>query len=429
MSKTFVYMLALLAIVSVSFSQIIIKEPYCCGTPNPRDTFCYIDRFMCDFYCPTNCYPIFEYSGFGYDCQGRYGYHYSCDTGDDGGKPALSVDFESTCEGNVVTVDEGNNDAHVSVKDSNNELIASGDTVNDEFTFSGCDMDGLTVKVTKSGYLPKEMSVDLISCSECGIPQLGGCTQDSDCAMNEKCLDGDCVQVPCPCGQVQNHQCMPYECCADSDCAADETCESNECVKKPDEGCKADGECSPMQYCDIPPGAASGSCKDVTGDCGYVENHVFVPYGYECGDEPGCPACSEGFACVDHGCVQNDVSCPTTGIVGDSKTCEAKENGQPCANCDYVVTDPTGKNSTGMTDENGNFDLPLTIEGTYRVALLKDGQVVKVIEVKAFPQAPPEEPEKPVAAGDGLGPMLAIAVLVLLLVLGLIYWRSRGKKK
>ncbi len=356
---------------------------------------------------------------------------------DDGGTtPALSLEFDSGCEGNVVTVDGAGDGASVVVKDSAGNILASGRTESDEFVFQGCGLEGISIKATMSGHLPGTLGGrDTVSCEECGIENASpaGCAADGDCAINERCLDGDCVQVPCPCGQVQNHQCMPYECCADPDCAADETCESHSCVKKPDEGCKADGECPPAQYCDVPPGAASGSCKDVTGQCGYVENHVFVPYGYECGSEEGCPACSEGFACVDHGCVQNDVSCPTTGIVGDSKTCEVKYDGEPCTGCEYVVTDPSGKNTTGRTDENGNFALPLGSEGTYKVALIRDGQVVKVIEVKAFPQAAPEEgaqPEKPAAEGDdaGMTALLALVVIAAIAVGAFYMMRGKGKK-
>jgi hypothetical protein len=161
--------------------------------------------------------------------------------------------------------------------------------------------------------------------------------------------------------------------------------------------------------------------------CGYAEGHRLIQY--ECGPEAGCPACSGSFTCVDHKCVQNEISCPTTGIVGDEKTCAATENGQACANCDFEVTDPAGRKSGGRTDEEGNFNLPLNLEGTYRVALLRDGQVIKTIEVRAFPQAKPEEAEKPTTTGSDAFPLLWLVVLVLLIIGAIIYWRSRGQKK
>ena len=387
--------------------------------------YCYYDSLNTPYpysYACTYC----DLATFRNDCEGTYGYQYSSSNcGDDTPTPSVSFDFDSTCDGNVVTVDGGGNDAHVVVKEGG-EIAAAGDTQGGVFTFDGCGMDDVTVKVTQSGHKPKELSVSIIDCAQCGAGPV--CEVDADCATNEKCVNEDCVPVECPCGQVQNHQCNEYECCSDADCAEGLNCEAHECVEP--EGCKSDADCGMSQFCDIPAGAPVGTCEEVTGDCGVAENHVFVPYNYECGSEPGCPSCEQGFDCVNHACVQSDLSCPTTGIVGDSKTCEAKENGQPCTNCDYVVTDPTGRESTGRTDENGNLDLPLNIEGTYKVALLKDGQVVKIIEVKAFPQAQPEVPEKPTTAGDDpMGMLLALLILLLLVAAGIVYWRSRGQKR
>lgn len=417
--------MALLMLVPSVYAQPYL--PYCCGGPTGYPVYQY--PWECFYSCWDGCY-VCDLSEFGYSCEGYYGYHYSCSQDNDEKPKTLDVTFSSTCDGNLVTVGGGGNTAHVVVKDTSLNIIAAGSTSNGEFTFSGCDMDDLYIKVTKSGYAMKELSgKDTVSCSECGQNETPGCTLDSDCLSSQECVSGECVNVPCDCGKVENHQCVPYACCSDSQCAADELCENHVCTKKPPAECTKDAECPAAKYCDIPAGQTGGSCRDVTGNCGTVDNHVFVPYGYECGTESGCPSCQPGYACVDHKCIQNDVSCPTTGIVGDKKTCEAKENGKPCVNCDYVVTDPTGKNFTGKTDENGNFELPLNMQGIYKVALLKNGTIVKVIEVKAFPQAQPEEPEKPAAAGPDLGAMIALLALLLLIVLGIVYWRSRGQKK
>jgi parallel beta-helix repeat protein len=351
--------------------------------------------------------------------------------GDDDSSPrTLSLGLESTCDGNIVTVEGAGDEAHVVVKDSGGNVVAAGQTSGDGFTFSGCGLEGLVIKATQSGYLPGTLlGVDTVSCASCG-QNMTGCALDSDCLSSQRCTSGVCVNVPCECGAYENRQCMPYACCSDSQCAADELCQNHLCAKKPAFECTSDAQCPATKYCDKPTGAAGGSCKDVTGQCGQVVNHAFVPYGYECGTETGCPTCPSGSSCESHVCMaKNDLSCPSTGIVGDRKTCAATENNQPCSLCDFVYTDPTGKNFIGRTDENGNFDLPLNMQGTYRVALLKDGAVVKVIEVKAFPQAQPQEPQKPAATGPDMGMVLMLLFLMLLVVLGIVYWRSRGQKK
>ncbi|MFH0885429.1 MAG: carboxypeptidase-like regulatory domain-containing protein [Candidatus Micrarchaeota archaeon] len=364
-----------------------------------------------------------------------YAYGYDCSTPDND-EPSpdnpLDVSIDPSCDGTVITVTSGGAvpGADVDVIAQYGPSIFSGTTDSNGQVTLDPDACGLTVRVyaDKDGYNSYNGDPTTIDCGTCG-PE--GCQSNDDCASDKKCnLDThECVGVPCECGVVQNHQCVPYACCSDSQCATGEICDNHICKEKPAFECTSDVQCAPTQYCDIPVGASGGSCKDVTGQCGQVVDHAFVPYGYECGTEEGCPSCGNGFACVDHKCIQNDVTCPTTGLVGDKKTCEATENGQPCVLCDFVYTDPTGKNFTGKTDENGNFDLPLNMEGIYKVALMKNGTIVKIIEVKAFPQGQPPEPEKPGQAGPDLGAMLALVVLLLLLVLGILYWRSRGKKK
>ncbi|NYZ74044.1 hypothetical protein H0O00_02790 [Candidatus Micrarchaeota archaeon] len=374
-------------------------------------------------------------SWYGYNCQGYYGYGYSC-IHDDNAEPKKQMDvaFTSSCDGgvvtNVITVLDAGDEAHVVVKQGGEagDIITAGDTENDIFTFNGCDVDGLYIKVTQSGYARKEMlGEDTLSCSSCAPPP--ECVSDADCPSAERCLSGECVNVPCECGTVQNHQCVAYECCSDSQCSANELCQNHICNPKPAE-CTADAQCAADKYCNIPAGAAGGTCDDVTvGDCGQVENHAFVPYGYECGPEAGCPSCPQGAVCIDHTCKSGDVSCPTTGIVGDTKTCTATEGGQACANCDYEVTDPSGGKSTKKTDENGNFELSLDMSGAYQVTLFKDGQALKTIQVEAFKKSGPSEPEKPTAP-DMTTPLLLLVFLLILLVLGILYWRSRdGKKK
>ncbi|MEM4216343.1 MAG: right-handed parallel beta-helix repeat-containing protein, partial [Candidatus Anstonellales archaeon] len=70
------------------------------------------------------------------------------------------------------------------------------------------------------------------------------CESDDDCDENEKCVDGRCVEIVCECGEVKNHECVPYECCSDNECFGGKVCVNNKCVEptppkeegKPSEG-------------------------------------------------------------------------------------------------------------------------------------------------------------------------------------------------
>jgi parallel beta-helix repeat protein len=87
---------------------------------------------------------------------------------------------------------------------------------------------------------------------ECGVPGTGcangyecvectcvpaevpeeGCTSDRECAGNEYCADdGECVPVPCECGEVKGHECVPFECCSNDDCGEGEVCRDNKCIE------------------------------------------------------------------------------------------------------------------------------------------------------------------------------------------------------
>jgi len=60
---------------------------------------------------------------------------------------------------------------------------------------------------------------------------------------------------------------------------------------------------------------------------------------------------------------------------------------------------------------------------------MKDGQVVRVVEIKAFPQAAMEEPEKPAATGLDLGMLLAMLLLLAIVVFGIACWKGRDEMK
>jgi hypothetical protein len=118
---------------------------------------------------------------------------------------------------------------------------------------------------------------------------------------------------------------------------------------------------------------------------------------------------------------------PKTGFIGDSAIVIVKENNATCASCDLRITDPTGKILTGRTDAYGNFALPLKTTGIYSVAYLKNGTVVRTLDIRALPRATiPEEKPPTLTLGD-LGPSLLWLILLLLIIIVLIIWRRRKK--
>ncbi|HSB46929.1 MAG TPA: hypothetical protein VLD37_02865, partial [Candidatus Bilamarchaeum sp.] len=187
-------------------------------------------------------------------------------------------------------------------------------------------------------------------------------------------------------------------------------------------------DCGSTQFCDVPEGQAGGTCKDVVGQCGFASDHSWVQY--DCGPEAGCPSCPSGQECSDHQCVQKDIKCPGEGVVGKDLTCKATENELPCPLCDLLITGPDGKNFTGKTGPDGSFNFPLKLTGIYKVAILdSNGRVIKLTEVRATAGGGPTEGETPTTTGQGPFAYLWLIILLVLVVLGILYWRRRGGGK
>ncbi len=317
---------------------------------------------------------------------------------DEDADDSMDAAINLSCDGNLVTVSDFALDplegAHVVVKDvSDASFVAVGDTGSDgTFAFDACGKK-VDIKITLSGYSPVLQTMDLFECSIC---RAGSCTSDAQCPSEQLCSGGSCVPVPCECGVADNHACIQYECCSD-------------------------GDCPETQYCDI----LVGTCRDVSG-CGSVVNHTLVPY--RCGNAPDCPICPEGYVCVNNGCLQGNVTCPATAIVGDQKDCSAMENGEPCVDCDYEVTDPTGKKSAGKTGENGSFLLPLSMAGAYNVTLLSNGTLLKTIQVNVLPGAGMDDADKGSLSFDFM-PFVWLLAIIVLAALLVLYWRGRAPEK
>jgi hypothetical protein len=385
-------------------------------------------------------------AGFGYDCSGSFGYGYSCSETHHTASKTLTIEVSPSCDANVVTVTSGGDalaGAHVAVIDTSpiGGVIFSGDTNSDGIiTFPGCGML-VNVYSSKSGYLPESVEQQLISCGQC-TP--GGCTADSQCADNQRCSNEACVAVDCSCGTVRGHTCSNYECCSDNQCSGGKVCTDHSCKEKPTTGggtctaptcCTADAQCAGSQNCLTVTGApasanSKGQCHDISG-CGAVENHQLVPY--QCGTGPNCPSCSQGQVCANNKCVGTSLNAPGTGSVGGSITILVLQGDGPCANCEVQITDPSGKVVILTTDADGHVVLPLTMQGAYTIALIKDGKVVNSVKVNANPAAAPPSGNKTGTTGTGQGggdlfSMVWIIGLVLVIVVG-IYFFARGKPK
>jgi hypothetical protein len=352
--------------------------------------------------------------------------------GDDDDETAhMIVTLNSTCDGNLVSVVDKDGlpipNVHLSVKKTADATpVAYGDTdAQGRFTFEGCGAK-VDIKATNPDYEMNVTVVTLIACEECA-----GCISDDDCPDNQYCNAGECLPVPCDCGVVTAHQCNPYECCSDSDCGENQQCENHTCVGIPQEpetgSCSKDGDCPDLEFCYFAAvGASKGHCIPVEG-CGSVSNHTLALY--QCGNATGCPSCSLGFTCINNECVPDDIDCPPSATAGIEITCNATSGGGPCRQCDYVVTDPTGADKGGRTDENGRIRLPLGIKGSYNVSLVKNGTVVKTVAITALPAAGGEE-----GKGTALfsSPIVIAGLLLLILLLAgvaVYFLRRKGGKK
>ncbi|MBU0532560.1 hypothetical protein KKB44_03635, partial [Candidatus Micrarchaeota archaeon] len=325
----------------------------------------------------------------------------------------FTLSFDSTCDGNTLTVTYNGNPvpgASVNVYNPNNmQTIALGTTnASGEFEFDACSLT-VQIHISRNGYDSETITETLITCCE------EECTLNEDCPDNQECDDGMCTDIPCTCGQIQNHQCIEYECCFDNDCAEGQ-CINNTCLEL---GCQSDEDCQDSEYCD------SGECIPVTGECGYPENHAWV--SYECGDDPNCPVCPDQEFCKDHICIEGGLTGPGTGFVGDNATFNGTENGGSCVFCDVEITDPTGKKYSAKTGSDGSLTLPLTTKGNYTITLLApNGLPAATLIIEALPKAPGEDISKPTEVSP-TETLLWLLIIVLALIILFLYWRKKKK--
>ncbi len=178
-------------------------------------------------------------------------------------KERLMIGLDESCEGNVLTVTshgEPVENAEVSVYgESTFADVASGSSdENGEFAFDACGMD-VRIYAKKNGYLSTNDVFELDSC-DCALVEpepVPECAANEDCASDETCQDGSCIEIPCECGYISERACVEYECCADTDCSDSQKCADNSCVESaPSPECVNDSDCSEGEEC------KEGECAD-----------------------------------------------------------------------------------------------------------------------------------------------------------------------
>lgn len=115
----------------------------------------------------------------------------------------------------------------------------------------------------------------------CDVPahECVDCLKDDDCEAEEYCSDKTCLKVPCECGEIKNHKCLPFQCCADTDCAGILVCEykAHKCVE-----CNKALQCPDDKTC-----SKDNTCVDIPCECGEVTGHECKKF--ECCSDGQCP--------------------------------------------------------------------------------------------------------------------------------------------
>lgn len=295
-------------------------------------------------------------------------------------------------------------DAAVNCIDSENgiyQIQIDGELTDNELTFVvSCD----DCHVCPPQIITKRFCDDNGDCGDCEICGADGfcksvcavdqscvngqcvdCTSSEDCPGNQQCINGRCQ---CPPGTTFNPTTgLCEDCRTDSDCDTCEVCQGGVCTSK---------DCGDDQVCD----PASGQCTECvnSGDCG--PNEVCVNGACECADgftkvngvcvaldcqlDSDCPLC---FVCSSNSCIPK--TCPSGKVpvvVGNScqcvDECDCGQGG--CADGKYC-TESVQDGFCGCVDCQGDCDngcqdpcvcsnvQDICIEDTCRNQLCTDG--------------------------------------------------------
>ena len=148
----------------------------------------------------------------------------------------------------------------------------------------------------------------------------------------------------------------------------------------------------------------------------------------ECGTEPGCGPCPEGAVCEANICNTYELECEEDGFIGDVIVCTATVNGEPCVDCPVTVERPDGTSDAQNTDDNGQIEIPLELQGPYTATLAEGNSPSSSTESLLLPPPTPEQPPTEGGGDDGLG-LLALFIILAGVIIAVIYVRRSSKKK
>ena len=220
------------------------------------------------------------------------------------------------------------------------------------------------------------------------------CGEDGDCEGDEACVGGICEKVECPCGVVENHACVAYECCADADCAGNEFCIGNECVEKEldivlRDGEKIVGEEGLFQIINNR-GEEVGGADVFTGEDSTVADSngyaslEFTPDGVVYADAGGYGQVAKIFDVVLLGeiTIAGEVA-----VVGEETLIVLLDSeGNPVSGAEVIVE---GKRL--ITDEQGRVAYVFAEAGEKQVSASKPGYIIEDAVVEVVEEAVPEE--------------------------------------
>lgn len=125
------------------------------------------------------------------------------------------------------------------------------------------------------------------------------CSNDNECALNEKCLKGSCILTcrvdnDCFLGHICLHNMCIFGCHNDDDCTGSESCRSNKCINPCEEN-----PCGPNAQCTVYNHRATCTCSN-----SFVPNPT-PKIGCVRAPAPPCSQnrdCPRGNVCLDSSC-------------------------------------------------------------------------------------------------------------------------------